>query len=111
MLELGQTFGKSFTYRENKSGHKIEPCGTTADKETTRFNKVESWLGLFNLTNSVIIFRSIILNDILYWINKIIIKSISSLSVGHYELCRDDIGDLPGSPEHLWLRENANEIG
>ncbi len=34
-----------------------------------------------------------------------------SLSVGHYELCRDDIGDLPGSPEHLWLRENANEIG
>ncbi len=36
---------------------------------------------------------------------------ISSLSVGHYELCRDDIGDLPGSPEHLWLRENANEIG
>ncbi len=25
----------------------------------------------------------------------------SSLSVGHYELCRDDIGDLPGSPEHL----------
>ncbi len=24
-----------------------------------------------------------------------------SLSVGHYELCRDDIGDLPGSPEHL----------
>ncbi len=36
---------------------------------------------------------------------------ISSLSVGHYELCRDNIGDLPGSPEHLWLRENANEIG
>ncbi len=26
---------------------------------------------------------------------------LSSLSVGHYELCRDDIGDLPGSPEHL----------
>ncbi len=25
----------------------------------------------------------------------------SSLSVSHYELCRDDIGDLPGSPEHL----------
>ncbi len=25
----------------------------------------------------------------------------SALSVGHYELCRDDIGDLPGSPEHL----------
>ncbi len=24
-----------------------------------------------------------------------------SLSVGHYELCRDDIGDLPGSPNHL----------
>ncbi len=24
-----------------------------------------------------------------------------SLSVGHYELCRDDIGDLPGGPEHL----------
>ncbi len=37
--------------------------------------------------------------------------NFSSLSVGHYELCRDDIGDLPGSPEHLWLRENANEIG
>ncbi len=28
-------------------------------------------------------------------------KNYSSLSVGHYELCRDDIGDLPGSPEHL----------
>ncbi len=27
--------------------------------------------------------------------------TFSSLSVGHYELCRDDIGDLPGSPEHL----------
>ncbi len=39
------------------------------------------------------------------------VKWVSSLSVGHYELCRDDIGDLPGSPEHLWLRENANEIG
>ncbi len=38
-------------------------------------------------------------------------QKYSSLSVGHYELCRDDIGDLPGSPEHLWLRENANEIG
>ncbi len=38
-------------------------------------------------------------------------SNLSSLSVGHYELCRDDIGDLPGSPEHLWLRENANEIG
>ncbi len=25
----------------------------------------------------------------------------SSLSVGHYELCRDDIGDLLGSPDHL----------
>ncbi len=25
----------------------------------------------------------------------------SSLSVGHYELWRDDIGDLPGSSEHL----------
>ncbi len=24
-----------------------------------------------------------------------------SLSVGHYELCCDDIGDLPVSPEHL----------
>ncbi len=40
-----------------------------------------------------------------------VISNYSSLSVGHYELCRDDIGDLPGSPEHLWLRENANEIG
>ncbi len=29
------------------------------------------------------------------------INKKSSLSVGHYELCRDDIGDLPGSPEHL----------
>ncbi len=28
-------------------------------------------------------------------------ESSSSLSVGHYELCRDDIGDLPGSPKHL----------
>ncbi len=26
---------------------------------------------------------------------------LCSLSVGHYELCRDDIGDLPGSPDHL----------
>ncbi len=25
----------------------------------------------------------------------------TSLFVGHYELCRNDIGDLPGSPEHL----------
>ncbi len=24
-----------------------------------------------------------------------------SLSVGHYELCREDIGDLPGSPDHF----------
>ncbi len=39
------------------------------------------------------------------------LEKLRSLSVGHYELCRDDIGDLPGSPEHLWLRENANEIG
>ncbi len=38
-------------------------------------------------------------------------RNLGSLSVGHYELCRDDIGDLPGCPEHLWLRENANEIG
>ncbi len=28
-------------------------------------------------------------------------RNLGSLSVGHYELCRDDIGDLPGSPEHL----------
>ncbi len=28
-------------------------------------------------------------------------ENLSSLSVGHYELCRDDIGDLPGSPVHL----------
>ncbi len=27
--------------------------------------------------------------------------SPGSLSVGHYELCRDDIGDLLGSPNHL----------
>ncbi len=27
-----------------------------------------------------------------------------SLSVGHYELCHDDIGDLLGSPDHLWLK-------
>ncbi len=26
---------------------------------------------------------------------------LSSLSVGHYELCRDNIGDLLGSPDHL----------
>ncbi len=31
----------------------------------------------------------------------VIISNLRSLSVGHYELCRDDIGDLPGSPEHL----------
>ncbi len=31
--------------------------------------------------------------------------------IPHWECCHDDIGDLPGSPEHLWLRENANEIG
>ncbi len=29
------------------------------------------------------------------------VRNPRSLSVGHYELCRDDIGDLPGSPEHL----------
>ncbi len=33
-----------------------------------------------------------------------------SLMEGTETLCRDDIADLPGSPEHLWLRENANEI-
>ncbi len=38
----------------------------------------------------------------------LVLQNHGSLSVGHYELCRDDIGDLPGSPEHLWLRENAN---
>ncbi len=27
--------------------------------------------------------------------------SPGSLSVGHYELCRDDMGDLPGRPNHL----------
>ncbi len=34
-----------------------------------------------------------------YWVRG------GSLSVGHYELCCDDIGDLPGSPNHLWLKE------
>ncbi len=31
----------------------------------------------------------------------VLLGSRCSLSVGHYELCRDDIGDLPGSTEHL----------
>ncbi len=29
------------------------------------------------------------------------LSQMRSLSVSHYELCRDDIGDLPGSPDHL----------
>ncbi len=33
--------------------------------------------------------------------NECLTLAISSLSVGHYELCRDDIGDLLGSPNHL----------
>ncbi len=36
--------------------------------------------------------------------------NFSSLSVGHYELCRDDIGDLEAQIISD-LRENANEIG
>ncbi len=39
------------------------------------------------------------------------VRNPHSLMEGTETLCRDDIGDLPGSPEHLWLRENANEIG
>ncbi len=39
------------------------------------------------------------------------VRNPRSLMEGTETLCRDDIGDLPGSPEHLWLRENANEIG
>ncbi len=39
------------------------------------------------------------------------VRNPRSLMEGMETLCRDDIGDLPGSPEHLWLRENANEIG
>ncbi len=31
----------------------------------------------------------------------IVVKHCSSLSVGHYELCRDDLGDLLGSPNLL----------
>ncbi len=34
-----------------------------------------------------------------------------SLSVGHYELCRDDIGDLPGSPNHLCKEKTPMNIG
>ncbi len=38
---------------------------------------------------------------------------LCSLSVGHYELCRDDIGDLLEAiiPIISDLRENGNEIG
>ncbi len=43
--------------------------------------------------------KCIYLQDFLKFTSKYI--TASSLSVGHYELCRDDIGDLPGSPEHL----------
>ncbi len=32
---------------------------------------------------------------------------LSSLSVGHSDLCRDDKGDLLGSPNHLWLSEKC----
>ncbi len=39
------------------------------------------------------------------------VRNPHSLMEGTETLCRDDIGDLTGSPEHLWLRENANEIG
>ncbi len=39
------------------------------------------------------------------------VRNPRSLMEGTETLCCDDIGDLPGSPEHLWLRENANEIG
>ncbi len=39
------------------------------------------------------------------------VRNPRSLMEGTETLCRDDIGDLPGSPEHLRLRENANEIG
>ncbi len=39
------------------------------------------------------------------------VRNPRSLMEGKEMLCCDDIGDLPGSPEHLWLRENANEIG
>ncbi len=39
------------------------------------------------------------------------VRNPRSLMEGTETLCRDDIGDLPGSPNHLWLRENANEIG
>ncbi len=39
------------------------------------------------------------------------VRNPRSLMEGTETLCRDDIGDLPGSPEHLWLRENTNEIG
>ncbi len=39
------------------------------------------------------------------------VRNPRSLMEGTETLYRDDIGDLPGSPEHLWLRENANEIG
>ncbi len=37
--------------------------------------------------------------------NMLIIINVknSSLTVGHYELCRGDIGDSLGSPNHLWL--------
>ncbi len=37
------------------------------------------------------------------------VRNPRSLMEGTETLCRDDIGDLLGSPNHLWLRENANE--
>ncbi len=32
------------------------------------------------------------------------VRNPRSLMEGTETLCRDDIGDLPGSPEHLWLK-------
>ncbi len=40
------------------------------------------------------------------------VRNPHSLTEGTETLCRDNIGDLPGSPnQSLTLRENANEIG
>ncbi len=43
----------------------------------------------------------IILSIIEYVTNKKNVRNPRSLMEGTETLCRDDIGDLPGSPEHL----------
>ncbi len=54
-------------------------------------------------------YNNSVLERLLWKCNRL--QIISSLSVGHYELCRDDIGDLPGSPNHLCKEKTPMNIG